>query len=147
MTLTEATSIVYMLHTNYPQDRNATDADLAARANLYAAFLADYEFDVVKRAVIHLMQTSKWMPTSNELTDACARFRMLAEIPENKPAVHCLPAKGADVWTDERLEELCRFVGLGYPNDIEGGYEDEAVQGLPPAADKNDEEGWLPYEL
>lgn len=129
MTVQEATMIVYMLHTNYPQDKKATEKELSSRISLYAVEFADYEFEIVRQAVMHWISTSKYMPTSAELLQACSRARLLAQVPAPQPKK--LTATAASAWDDERFEAFCKWIGFGYPNDIEGGYE---------------EEGWLPYE-
>jgi hypothetical protein len=125
MTVQEATVIVYMLHTNYPQDKKATEKELLARINLYAVEFADYDADIVRQAALHWMRTNKWMPTEADLLEACSRARMLAQVPVEQPKR--LTAQAVSAWDDERLEAFCRSIGFGYSDDPE-------------------DEGWLPYE-
>lgn len=78
MTVQEATGIVYMLHTNYiGQDRKATEKELAARVNLYAAVFADYDAEIVRQAALHCVETCKFIPTVAELLEAITRVRYL----------------------------------------------------------------------
>lgn len=80
MTVQEATQIVYMLHTNYiGQDRKTSEQDLAARVNLYAAVFADYEFELVRQAVLHCIETCTFIPTVKVILDAISRVRYLNE--------------------------------------------------------------------
>lgn len=80
MTVQEATQIVYMLHANYiGQDRKATEQDLVARINLYAGVFADYDFELVRQAALHCIETCTFIPTVKELLDAITRVRYLNE--------------------------------------------------------------------
>ena len=126
MTVQEATAIVYMLHTTYiGQDRKATEKDLADRVNLFAVVFADYDVELVRQAAFHCIKTCTFMPTPAELLQACKRARMA---PAEKPQPERLTSTAASLWTDERLDELCRWIGFGCE-------EEEEEQG-----------GFLPYE-
>ncbi len=77
MTIQEATKIVYMIHAAYPQDRKATEAEIIARVQLYAAEFADYKAEIVTEAARHLIRTSKYIPSTAELIRAAQRFNAL----------------------------------------------------------------------
>lgn len=133
MTVQEATTIVYMLHTNYPQDKNVTEQELAARINLYAVEFADYAFAIVRDAVLHWIATSKWMPTSAELLQACSRAAQLAAIPQVQAPkrIGATCRHPMDSWTDEDWDKFIDWVWEDFDVDLD--------------PDKT-ETGVLPYE-
>lgn len=71
MTIQDATKIVYLIHTAYPQDRNATDKDLLDRIDLWAVILADYDVNLVTRVVKAWIKASRYMPNFEEIKKAC----------------------------------------------------------------------------
>ena len=78
MTVKEATGIVYMLHTNFiGQDRKATEQDLAARVNLYAAVFKDDDAELVREAAMQCIETCKFIPTIAEIKEALTRVTYL----------------------------------------------------------------------
>lgn len=71
MTIQDATKIVYLIHTAYPQDRNATERELLDRIDLWAVILADYDVNLVLGIVKAWIKTSRFMPNFEEIKKAC----------------------------------------------------------------------------
>lgn len=71
MTIQDATKIVYLIHTAYPQDRNATERELLDRIDLWAVILADYDVNLVLGIVKAWIKTSRYMPNFEEIKKAC----------------------------------------------------------------------------
>lgn len=71
MTIQDATKIVYLIHTAYPQDRNATERELLDRIDLWAVILADYDVNLVTRVVKSWIKASRYMPNFEEIKKAC----------------------------------------------------------------------------
>ena len=118
MNKVEAVKILAVVRAAYPQVKIA---DAESTVNAWVWQLGEFDADVVlKAAQIHVSK-SKYFPTPADIRDNITRAQMyqiqnkaleagqqrIASRSENKPA---------DV-TDDYLEELCRFCGLGYEND------------------------------
>lgn len=117
MTIQESIKIVSLLHNSYPQDKKATKEDLAQRAESYHISFADYDYETVKAAAVHCINTSKWHPTTKELLDAVARIRLTTPAP-----VKVTPIAQATIIdpdrVDEYLDAFCEWIGFGTePND------------------------------
>lgn len=116
MTITEAIQLVNILHSAYPQDRKATKAELAQRAESYHVALADYDFETVKTAAQHIIASSKWLPTMAELIQEVKRVE-LVNIPASvSPITRAEPVDDAKV--EAYLDAFCEWIGFGTePND------------------------------
>lgn len=75
---------------------NASDAELAAKAEIYVEFLGCYPVDAVANACDEAIRTCEWFPTIAELRKLCEkamgrrrevrwRLRRLLELPEPEP--------------------------------------------------------------
>lgn len=111
MTVQESYQIVYMIHTAYPSDSKATAEELAERINLYAVFFADYPAETVRTAAQGWIKYNKWMPTVHDLKAGCDMLLRLGKNLFNAKEIGKDPAN--DSITDQDLENLCEFVGLG----------------------------------
>ena len=72
MTVRDSAEIVYLLHSSYPADRKASEQDLAARIDTMAVTFADYDISIVRRSVTMWIRSNKYMPTVQELLQACS---------------------------------------------------------------------------
>lgn len=117
MTVQESYQIVYMIHTAYPSDSKATAEELAERINLYAVFFADYPAETVRTAAQGWIKYNKWMPTVNELKEKCDMLLKLGKNLANAKEIGKDLNNNPDI--DQYLDNLCKFVGLGYQNEIE----------------------------
>lgn len=117
MTVQESYQIVYMIHTAYPSDSKATAQDLAERVNLFAVFFADYPAETVRTASRGWIANNKWMPTPHDIKDACDMLLKLGKNLADAKEIGKDPVN--DLISDQYLDSLCKFVGFGYPNEIE----------------------------
>lgn len=117
MTIKQAAEIVALIHNSYPIDRKATPAELAARVDNYAVMFADIDAEIVKQAARRWIATSKYMPTVQELYEACSTVEYINAIESNAPGEY-------DAQYDEYLEAFCKWIGFGYdPENGELPYE------------------------
>lgn len=79
MTIQEAAKIVHMIHTAYPVDRKATAEDLADRIDLWAVYFADYDAELVARVAKAWIESHTFMPTIDEIKNACDVRRRIGE--------------------------------------------------------------------
>lgn len=79
MTIRESAEIVYQLHATYPSDRKTPEQDLAARIDTLAVTFADYDVSIVRKAVTMWIRTNKFMPTVQELLQACVLLAMISK--------------------------------------------------------------------
>ena len=115
MNVKESLQIVNLLHSAFPQDRKATQADLFTRANTYSVALAKESYEDVRKAAEHIIQTSNWYPTTKELIKAVETVRrmeapaMVTNIPKAEP----IPEEDLN----EYLDAFCEWIGFGCEED------------------------------
>lgn len=110
MTIKQAAEVVALIHNSYPIDRKATPSELAARVDNYAVMFADMDAEIVKQAARRLIATSKYMPTVQELYEACSTVEYINAIETAEPTEY-------DDHYDEYLEAFCKWVGFGCEPD------------------------------
>ena len=116
MTVQEASQIVHLLHTAYCYDSKATPQELADRINLYAVFFADYPAETVRTAAMAWVKHNKWLPALHDLKEYSDNLLRLGK---TLAGARVIGEGEIDPETDQYLEQLCEFVGLGYPNENE----------------------------
>ena len=112
MTIKETLKLVQFLHSAYPQDRKATQAELAQRVNTYNVMLADYDIEDVMQAAERCVATSKWHPSPQELLEAVKWVRLTQiEAPPNE--IRITPCRvfplNKDL-ADEYIDALCEWL-------------------------------------
>ena len=122
----EAAQILAVVRTAYP---NTKIEDAGAMVQAWVMGLGDYSASSVMKAARLHMATAKFFPTIAEIREKIVRAELIykeADIETNKiePSKHKLLGNETGLIVcddvDEKLENLCKFVGLGYPNEIEG---------------------------
>ena len=108
MTIQEATREVYLIHAAYPQDRNAKEAELLDRIDLWAVFFADKPFSIVDRAVKAWIKSSKFMPTPEEIGKACDTLARFENIIKDAGYIHQIPEPSPEV--QAMLDRLIEFL-------------------------------------
>lgn len=108
MTRQETVQLLQMLAATYP---NAKIKDAATMANIWEMSLSDFTAEAVYKAARLHMDTNKFFPTPADIKEKIIR----AELIYNGPPLNAIEAPAAD--DGYYLEELCRFVGLGYEPD------------------------------
>lgn len=119
----ETVQILAILKTAYPYFK-PDNADALAEAWLLG--LGDYSAVAVTRAARLHMETCKFFPTIADIRDKILRAEIVyssSEIDHDRLQAGAKALEDPDnkkqAATDEYLENLCKFVGLGYPNEIE----------------------------
>ena len=108
MTIQEATRVVYLIHAAYPQDRNAKEAELLDRIDLWAVFFADKPAALVDRAVKAWIKSSSFMPTPEEINKACETLAKLERTIKDAGYIHQIPEPSPEV--QEQLDRLIEFL-------------------------------------
>lgn len=126
MSENECMQILAIVRSVYPNTKGLDNPKAVVKG--WMLELGGYNASAVLKAARLHMATSKFFPTPADIIEKMVRAQLvyssseigqdslqadntkLLEDPENK----------TEVWDDERLENLCKFVGLGYPNEIEG---------------------------
>jgi hypothetical protein len=123
MTKKECIQILAIVSTAYPNTK-VKDAD--AMVSAWEMCLGDFSAESVYKAARLHMNTNRFFPTPADIRSNIVRAEMVyrdSEIDqkrlEAKPEPSTAIAVRQEEWTDEKLDDLCRFVGLGYPNEIE----------------------------
>lgn len=118
MTRAEALKLLEVLFATYP-NQAAKIKDPSATADAWVINLGDLDAgDVYKAARLH-MSTSKYFPNPADIREKVIKARIIyatepKAIEAPKATVTDLKQKEKD---DYYLEELCKFVGLGYEED------------------------------
>ena len=111
MTREETIQLLETLAATYP---NAKIKDAAKMADMWQMALEDFTAEAVYKAARLHMNSNKFFPTPADIKEKLARAELIYQGP---PLNAIEPPKNAK--DDYYLEELCRFVGLGYdePDD------------------------------
>lgn len=121
----EAAQILAVVRTAYP---NTKIEDAGAMVQAWVMGLGDYSASSVMKAARLHMATAKFFPTIAEIREKIVRAELIyteSEIETNRiePSKQKLLGNETSLIVtddvDEKLENLCKFVGLGYPNEIE----------------------------
>ena len=116
----DAARILAILRTAYP---NTKIDNPEAMARAWEMCLVDYSAESVMKAARLHMSTSHFFPTPSEIINKIVRAELIYSSSEidtdvlDSGSVKRIGTPDSDV--DEKLENLCMFGGLGYPNDIE----------------------------
>ena len=108
----ETAAVLKFLKANYP---NTKIADPEAMIASWMLVLGEFDKEAVGRAVrLYMTEGTKFFPTAGEI-----RKRLLkAEIIYGSEKTAAIEAPKADKdREDYYLEELCKFIGLGYEED------------------------------
>lgn len=118
----EITKLLELAVAAYPNTKAFTDPK--ATVSIWEMAFADEPAEKVYKAMRFHINTQRFFPTIADIRKVMVRAETLysasdCSVLRLKPQGNqiTLPAK-KDI-TDEELEELCRFVGLGYPTDID----------------------------
>lgn len=121
MTRDEITKLLELTCAAYP---NAKITDPAGTASVWEMAFGEYPADQIFKAVRYHIQTNRFFPTIADIQKNIVRAGIAYNAPEslqmrleNKGSKSILPAKTEA--TDDELEELCKFVGFGYPCDLD----------------------------
>ena len=123
MTRDEIVSLLEIVISAYP---NAKISDAGAMVSAWEMCLGDFSAESVYKAARFHMNTNRFFPTPADIRSNIVRAEMVyrdSEIDQKRLEAKPEPSTAMSVteeeWTDEKLEDLCRFIGLGYPNDCE----------------------------
>ena len=123
MTRDEIVSLLEIVISAYP---NAKINDAGAMVSAWEMCLGDFSAESVYKAARLHMNTNRFFPTPADIRSNIVRAEMVyrdSEIDQKRLEAKPEPSTAISVrqeeWTDEKLDDLCRFVGLGYPNEIE----------------------------
>lgn len=117
----EAARILAILRQVYPNTKSIDNAEATARA--WEMCLGEFSSESVMKAAMLHMKTKKFFPSIAEIRDNIVRAELVYSSSEidkdvlNSGSVKMIGTPDSDI--DEKLDNLCKFVGLGYPNDIE----------------------------
>lgn len=121
----EAAQILAVVRTAYP---NTKIEDAGAMVQAWVMGLGEYSASSVMKAARLHMATAKFFPTIAEIRNNIVRAEMVysesdIETTKIEPSKQKLLGNETSLIViddiDEKLENLCKFVGLGYPNEIE----------------------------
>lgn len=108
MTIQETAKIVNLLHTAFFHlDKTATVEDLANRIDLWAAEFIEYPYEIVLKVVKAWIKVNKWLPSVNEIIEACDIQLELQKKLEEAGSITALIITKEQ---EEQMEALLRFV-------------------------------------
>lgn len=121
MTREEVTKLLEILTTAYP---NTKIKNASQMADVWEMEFSSYNAESVFKAARLCIEKSEFFPTPAKILNEMTR----AELVYNESIIETVkleaPKEARKTITDEQLEDLCKFVGLGYANDIEGEPDD-----------------------
>lgn len=126
MTKKEITQLLAILKANYP---NVKIDNAEATLNAWAMQVGEFSADAVYKAARLHMSASPFFPTPADIRNKIVRASIV--YPDTPSALALESGGKALTVTEEEeayLDNICRFVGLGYANDIEGEPDKEATQ-------------------
>lgn len=125
MSREEVIKLLGILYSAYPYIKDKVN-DPEAMVNTWEMCLGDFSAESVYKAARLHMNTNRFFPTPADIRSNIVRAEMVyrdSEIDQKRLEAKPEPSTAISVrqeeWTDEKLEDLCRFVGFGYPNEIE----------------------------
>ena len=119
----ETAQILAIVRTAYP---NVRIDNPAGTVQAWQMTLGEYSADSVMKAARLHMNTSKFFPTPADIREKIIRAELIyneSEIELKSIAPSNVKLIGTEIdyiAIDEQLENTCKFVGLGYQNEIEG---------------------------
>ena len=122
MTEKETMQILAIVRTAYPAIKIENPQGMV---QAWYGCLGEFSVDAVMKAARLHMNTSKYFPTPAEIREKIVRAEIAYRddgIDVNRIQDSNTKLIGSETETelDDYLENLCKFVGLGYPNEIEG---------------------------
>ena len=110
MNSNEAADLVLMLHSVYPQDKNANEIDLSARIDVFAVMFADFDKKTLKKVILNWLSTHKYMPTPQELLELCKLQKKLG---------HAGFIGEMEITAEQEMEieRICKSLGFGYDSE------------------------------
>lgn len=125
MSREEVIKLLGILYSAYPYIKDKVN-DPEMMVNTWEMCLGDFSAESVYKAARLHMNTNRFFPTPADIRSNIVRAELVYRDSEiDQKRLEAKPEPSTDIavkeeeWTDERLEDLCRFVGLGYPNEIE----------------------------
>lgn len=119
MTREEIVSLLEIVITAYP---NAKIKDAGAMVSAWEMCLGDFSAESVYKAARLHMNNNRFFPTPADIRSNIVRAELVytdTEIDQKRLEAKSEPSKAISEAEDEYLENLCKFVGFGYPNEIE----------------------------
>ena len=117
----ETAQILAIVRTAYP---NTKIENAAATVEAWYMGLGDYSASSVMKAARLHMATKRFFPTIAEIREQIIRAELIYSDTELEPNNQKLLGTKNDLIViddiDEKLEDFCKSIGLGYDNDIEG---------------------------
>lgn len=116
----EIADLLEIVISNYP---NTKIKDAGAMVSAWEMGLGDLPAKSVYKAARFHLETSPFFPTIADIREKILRAELVYK--DAEPDVKKIEGSGARTTEkslmdeDEYLENLCKFVGLGYPNDME----------------------------
>ena len=120
MTRKEIAKLLEVILAAYP---NAKIKDAGATVSTWEMTLGDFSAESVYKAARLHMETCKFFPTPADIRDKMVRAELIySESPLETARLQGASMKmigESDGWSDEKLDNLCRSIGLGYPSDYD----------------------------
>lgn len=115
----ECMQILAIVRSVYP---NVKIEDAGSMVKGWMLELGDYSASSVYKAARLHMSTNRFFPTPADIREKIIRAELVytdTEIETKKIGSGAKALQTDSSSIDEYLENLCKFVGLGYPNEIE----------------------------
>lgn len=115
MTRKEIADLLEIMVNQYPYIRNRIE-DAGQMVSAWELILGEYPAESVYKAARLHMENSKFFPTIADIREKMQRAEFIYQ-GNNLLAGSAGKKEVSDIGID--LEGLCKFVGLGYPNELE----------------------------
>lgn len=125
MSREEVIKLLGILYSAYPYIKDKVN-DPETMVNTWEMCLGDFSAESVYKAARHHMNTNRFFPTPADIRSNIVRAEMVyrdSEIDGKRLEAKCEPSvaisETQEEYLEQYLDDFCKWIGLGYPNEIE----------------------------
>lgn len=121
MSREEVIKLLGILYSAYPYIKDKVN-DPQVMASAWEMCLGDFSAESVYKAARLHMNTNKYFPTPADIRSNIVRAEIVyrdSEIDGKRLEAKCEPSTAISETEEQYLDDFCKWIGLGYPNDIE----------------------------
>jgi len=125
MSREEVIKLLGILYSAYPYIKDKVN-DPEMMVNTWEMCLGDFSAESVYKAARLHMNTNRFFPTPADIRSNIVRAEIVyrdSELDQNRLEAKCEPSvaisETQEEYLEQYLDDFCKWIGLGYPNDIE----------------------------
>lgn len=121
MSREEVIKLLGILYSAYPYIKDKVN-DPQVMASAWEMCLGGYSAESVYKAARLHMETNRFFPTPADILSNIVRAELVyrdSEIDGKRLEAKCEPSTAISETEEQYLDDFCKWIGLGYPNEIE----------------------------